>query len=328
MNQENNQELYYEFMENVSKGVLEKLGGEYQTRIITNTRNNGVQRHGIAIRRQEEMIAPTIYLEDFYKEFNDALPMEKIVAEVLEIYFENSVPEEKTDIGQIVFGPEQIKKNLIFRIVNYPKNAKILQDMPHIPFLNLAVVFQVLVYQKEDGIGTVTFTGQYHELCKRENGGKALFGTLEELFLCARENTARLFPERLYDMEEIMNGLLHGKKASPLCLEERATQKEEMELFVLTNETGISGAGCLLYPHMIKRLKEYLGGDFYILPSSIHEVILLPIRKAVCEEELNDMIKEINLTQVPEEEILSDHAYHSQYFLEVIEALSRDGHRI
>ena len=65
----------------------------------------------------------------------------------------------------------------------------------------------------------------------------------------------------------------------------------------------------MFYPHVLEMIGEILKEDFYILPSSIHEVIILPKSKGIAKEELDAMIQDINHTQVDTEEVLSDHSY-------------------
>ena len=65
----------------------------------------------------------------------------------------------------------------------------------------------------------------------------------------------------------------------------------------------------MFYPHVLEMIGEILKEDFYILPSSIHEMIILPKSREIAKEELDAMIQDINHTQVDTEEVLSDHAY-------------------
>ena len=84
----------------------------------------------------------------------------------------------------------------------------------------------------------------------------------------------------------------------------------ENRMFVLSNQYRHFGAACILYNRVLEDIGNQLNENFYILPSSIHEVIILPEGFSPCEEDLNEMIIDINQTQVSEEEILSNHAYY------------------
>ena len=77
---------------------------------------------------------------------------------------------------------------------------------------------------------------------------------------------------------------------------------------ILTNTNRTNGAGVILYPNVLKEFAEEMGHDFYIIPSSIHETILLPMLGDDWEA-LSQMVKEVNATQLAPEEVLSDHVY-------------------
>ncbi len=92
--------------------------------------------------------------------------------------------------------------------------------------------------------------------------------------------------------------------------------QQEVKMYVLSNANSVNGASCLLYENVIRNFAEKIKSDLIIIPSSIHEVILLPFYKDMKEEELNDMVKDVNASQVPIDEILSEHIYY--YFREVM----------
>ena len=80
-------------------------------------------------------------------------------------------------------------------------------------------------------------------------------------------------------------------------------------MYVLSNKSKLNGSGCLFYHNLLHNLCEKLECDLYILPSSIHEVILIPAYDHDSYDELTSMVKEVNSTQLSKEEILSDHVY-------------------
>lgn len=328
-------QTYNDFLSGLSAGLLRELGREYEARAITNTKNNGVLRNGILIQKKEEAVAPAIYLDGFYEEYCSGRGLSDIIRQVLYTYQESAKEGLRHGFENIDLSPEHMKENLVFRIVNYQKNAEMLRGMPHIRFLDLAVFFQILVYRQKDGIGTIRFTEDYfreyaekrqeeavpksplHEMYQQAAAKSPLY----ELYQQAAANTVRLFPARLNVLEELMESFLNGKEAPFLpYMTEHAQPRHR--LYVLSNSAGINGASCLLYPGLLEQLRNFFQSEFYILPSSIHEVILLPVEGSAKQEELNDMVREINLTQVPAEEVLSDRSYCSKEVLEALLALS------
>ena len=81
-------------------------------------------------------------------------------------------------------------------------------------------------------------------------------------------------------------------------------------MFVLTNESNLFGAACIIYPNLLQHYAAEAQTDFYILPSSIHEVILVPTLDCDNYPELSEMVQEVNDTQLQDDEILSIHAYY------------------
>ena len=81
-------------------------------------------------------------------------------------------------------------------------------------------------------------------------------------------------------------------------------------MYVLSNQKRVFGAAGLLYDRVLSDAGVRLEDDFYVLPSSVHEVILVPDHVAGSEKELRIMVHEVNHTQVEPEEILSESVYH------------------
>lgn len=314
---------YNDFFSCLSAGLMRELGSGYETRAITNTRNNGVLRNGILIRRGSDSAAPAIYLDEYYRDFRTGKCLNDIVRQVLYTYLDSSQACWKQAFQDIDFSPRAMKDKLVLRVVNYARNAALLRTMPHIRLFDLAVAFQLMVYRDEEGIGTVKFTDEHFRAFTQAADTTApVFSNRRELYLLALENTQRLFPARLNTLNSVLEALLTQNTANalpgiPFLTAHAAPQAPNGALYVLSNTQGINGSASILYPELISQLTHYFQSDFYILPSSIHELLLLPSSNAVREEELNDMIREINLTQVPEEEILSDHFYYSKDFLQL-----------
>ena len=84
----------------------------------------------------------------------------------------------------------------------------------------------------------------------------------------------------------------------------------KMPMYVLTNQQKLYGAACMLYPGVLKAFSEENGQDFYVLPSSVHEVILIPAEPGTNEALLREIVTEINRTQVAKDEVLADSIYY------------------
>lgn len=116
-------------------------------------------------------------------------------------------------------------------------------------------------------------------------------------------NTSRKLPYTFQTMEEVITELTGG--------EEQEIPGEEGELmYVLTNENKYLGAAALLYPYVLNHIGKVLKNNFYVLPSSIHECILVPDSGQYSRMELMSMVREVNESQVAKEEILSYEVYY------------------
>ena len=130
----------------------------------------------------------------------------------------------------------------------------------------------------------------------------------------AAENTPKLLQPQIHKMEDTIRQLIStgaggDRREYENLLEEMEESAYKVPMYVLTNPKNLYGASCMVYDGVIEMFAEEMGEDLYIWPSSIHEVILVPACKALAALELRSMVQEINSTQIPEEEILSNHVY-------------------
>lgn len=180
-------------------------------------------------------------------------------------------------------------------------NKKKLENMPHIEYLDLAVTCRLLHSADKNGIASADITYEEMEL---------LGVTEEELFAQARENTEKLFPVEFKSLLSTIEAIM-GRKFS---LEEIGIKENmdveagKIDMYVLTNTTGINGAGVILYPDVLKRIAEQLDTDtLYLLPSSVHEFIVLKEYRSI--EDIKLLVKEANHCAVAGMDLLSDHVY-------------------
>lgn len=189
-------------------------------------------------------------------------------------------------------------KNLItMKVINYKENRAMLMDTPHKRVDDLAVIYQIDLPVDKESTGTIRIT----------DAEKERFGvSTEQLHELAMTNTRRLYPPVLSTMEAVM-----FKNAENL-LENPMEAKSDM-LYILTNTRGAQGATSILYPDVLEQAKQIIGSDFYVLPSSIHEMILVSKEHGMPPKELGEMVREVNANQVRRDEKLSDHVYEIDF---------------
>ena len=85
------------------------------------------------------------------------------------------------------------------------------------------------------------------------------------------------------------------------------------KMYVLTNSSTMFGATKICDKFALRNIASVIGDDFLIIPSSIHEVIVLPYDKTMDPGDIDAMIREVNETQVSEQDRLSDHVYYCDH---------------
>lgn len=305
---------YEDFLVSMKQEIMTYLGEEYQIELKHVMKNNGVILDGLFIRMHDQAVSPSIYLNPYYEQYNEGRDFQEIVEEVIGIY--DASREESIQIGlNFKYEFEQMKSSITYRLVNYEKNQHQLEKVPYLRLLDLAITFHCIVRSDENGIGTVRITQEHQQNWKVSS---------EELWKLACENTERLFPAVIRPMEEIVFDLVSQNPIDEENTMEDLVSNHNSNMYVLTNSKGINGATCLLYQGVLEQFEAKLGCDFYILPSSIHELILVPQVKNEAMDFMNakarleEMVQEINETQVAMEEVLSNTVYEYSMIKELL----------
>ena len=299
---------YTEFVNAVKEKLTQELKGGVRVNVYTTTKNNATERTGLILETPGVNISPTIYLEEFFELYEKGKQMDWIIEDLVELYEE--IRQEKSWDYERMLSFEGVKDRIIFRLINTEKNKDLLLDVPHKKFLDLSLVFAVLVEADNDGTAVMLIKDLHMRQWKV---------TKEQLWNAAKENTKRLLPAECFGMNfavcELLSRSTPGEHDRENLLRRTWHIHEELELpekdkmYVLSNKLKNYGAACIAYPYILDMLAGVLKENFYVLPSSVHEVIIVPESSRIRQSELERMVREINETQVPEEEILSNHAY-------------------
>lgn len=282
---------YQQFVIVVKNEVTQHLGDGMSLHIHTALKNNGVERVGLTITDKHINISPTIYLEEYFKQFETGISIQDIVKNLIEVYHE--VKFEHTWQVNTVKDFEIMRSKIVYKLIHAKKNETLLQNMPYIAYLDFAIVFYILFEVDESGTATIPIT---HELIQLWD--VSLDVIQQNAFL----NAPRLLPASFKPMQIVINELIGTN-----CIEEECT---ENLMFVLTNSLRTFGAACILYDGMLEKISEEIGESYYVLPSSIHEMIIVPESNSPSRAHLDEMITEVNQTQVDEEELLSECVYY------------------
>lgn len=174
--------------------------------------------------------------------------------------------------------------------MNAEKNQELLGQVPHERYLDLAIVF---FYMEDEGECR-------QKVCLFDNQQMEQYGIAPgQLRQWAMVNTPRMLPVSFHSMEDVLREFHLWEQVGGPAL----------PMYVLTNVKMFLGAACIFYPEVLGSIGKAVQMDFYILPSSIHECIILPAIGGYSREELEEIVRQVNEAQVPEQEILSDHVY-------------------
>lgn len=240
---------------------------------------------GLSVRRPDDCLVPTINLDSALCEITDEAGLKKVMKDIVMNLLESKGPDFDLDILKDY---ALAKDNLFMKLVNADENLETLSTIPHFVIEDLAITFHVMLKNNSDQVTSTTV----------QNGMLPLWGIDKDtLVKDALLNSMSTMPAKICPLSEML-GLMGAMMAG------------DSPLVIVTNECTMHGAAALFYPGVLDRLVEKMHGNFYILPSSIHEVLVLP--EGECEvpvSELKAMVTEINATQVDPEEQLSDSIY-------------------
>lgn len=287
---------YRKFLENVRKEVESRYDSNVSVTLNHVMKNNGTELDGITIMEKDKNIAPTIYINSFYDRYREGVSLKAVVSEIIRIYNQN---KNSININADYFeNYENVRKTIVYKLVNYQKNKKLLEDVPYKRVLDLAVVFYCLIEQRKGVSATALIHNEHLRIWNV---------TEDEIYNDALKNTPVLLAGSIVPMSKILSEIAGTAQADN---DEKVCEYTgEDILYVLTNSSRVNGAACILYDNLLKKFANDVHSDLYILPSSVHEVIIVPKKNAFDKSELADMVREVNEQGVSQDEILSDNVY-------------------
>lgn len=286
------------FCEEVAGCIKEALDKDAKIEVHKIYKNNDVCLHSIAISYGDQQCVPNIYMDEYFRKYE--MGIMSLGQTACEVMKERDILGLQTiePVGEMTW--ESVKDKVFCRLVNREWNQKKLKDMPYMEYLDLAVTCRLLHSADKNGMASADIT--YKEL--------ELFGvTKEELFKQAGENTEKLFPVKFKSLVSTIEAML-GKKFSleAMGIKNMDMEAEGIDMYVLTNRTGINGAGVILYPNVLKETAEQLNTDtLYLLPSSVHEFMVMKECKSVAD--MKELVAEANHCVVAGMDLLSDNVY-------------------
>lgn len=283
---------YIEFLEAVETGLRTRLGETIQIDAQELLKNN-VRREVMVIRVGQERATPCIPIESLYAMYQLGEPLEEIIDKVVAIVQDNSNIKE-IEINRIQEW-DYVKELVEARIIGTENNKEFLADLPHREFLDCSIIYYLNVNS--------WVVGEYQASMKITNQNMNMWGvTEEELDQCARANYLKK-EIRFQSMQEVLAELL-GNEA------EAGLEDGNKPMYVLSNKERQYGAVVVRDEETLQSVYKKLKGDYYILPSSVHELILVPSIIEMDAKELKEMVVSINDADVSADEVLSNSVYY------------------
>ncbi len=286
---------YAEFKDNIRENIRDYLGPQYQdatVEIRTQVKNNDITLDGLAITRPDSIgkPVPQLYLNDFYKEASAfGHSMEDVLEKIANAHMSHD--NLNLDMTRIT-DYSKAKDKIVPRLVNEDMNVEYLGDKPHQYVADLAVMYSI----KLNNEMSVPVTDSLM---------KSWGITHEELHNTAVENLNTAVEPMFRGITGVLIDI--GSELSDGMKEELRNSPDFM--YVLGSGIGETyGAAQLLNSDIMDKVCDMFPDGFYIIPSSIHEALIVP-HSQIAVESLEAMIRDVNATQLAPNEILSDHAY-------------------
>lgn len=288
-----NQQYFNDFYSELEK-AMEPSGGKLKKIDMPN--NNGF-RKGIMIKFDNISLAPTVYPDFYYQDWKDGKPVSSIVSGIRSELMRTASGLTHFNIGGM--DRNSAVTHLYAGIVSYESNKEWLKEIPHERVEDLAVFAK----WRFDGVG--------QDIVASVKITESLLAhlqlTKEEALNIAKANTGRNV--KLESLDVIMAEMLMEKGMDKELAESVSMMYQAAPFQVLTNENGIDGAAAIACPEVLKIVLKQMGEEFYILPSSINEVLILPKSLTDDAEGLKEMVSSINESEVEPKDRLSDNVY-------------------
>lgn len=276
-----------EFNYYVEQHIKEFLPENVSVSLCSTNKINDTVCHGLRFFEEGKNVSPVIYLEKPWQDYQNGRTMEAILDELSQ-YHDAKLPLPEADLRMEY---ENAKDRITFFVVNKGENRQNLRNLLHRD-IGCGFVEVCAVHYKDENeemISNVMITRSIAQT----------WGIDEtEIWKAAEQNT----PEHLPVILQSLQSAMFGKPEDEFQNENLGNEIA----YVLTNTEKYRGAAVLFYPGMQQRIAEYFGKNYYVLPSSIHELLIIPEREKMQPEEMERNVKEINASAVRKEDFLSD----------------------
>ena len=292
---------YEEFKENLANDVKEQMESKFGSEVTVETRTVEKMNEtydALTVKPEDSIIGVNLNITNLYKEYEDGKDFDSLVNGAAEVA-ENALSNKPDFNLDAISNYGMMKDKLAIEVVSAERNKGMLETVPHKEIEDMAVVYRFIVGENGPaGVGSILVTNQM-----LDNYGVSA----DQLHQDAIRNAPEIRPLVIEGMAEVLAKQMGIEDLEMLGFN---IPPEQEQMFVASVEGNIHGAGVLAYQDFMDQAAERAGGSFFILPSSIHEVLIIPDNGKFDTASLEQMVREVNATTVDLADQLTDNVYH------------------
>ena len=284
-----------EFTEDIKEKLYEMGYGDVDIK-INNIKKVNRDYEAMNVVPEGGVMGVSFNLEEIFTKFEQSGDYDSVLKNTTSFVANGIDSAPKTDIDNLL-NYEEMKNKLSIEVISAEANKELLLNIPHDRIEDLAAVYRFVLKSESTGKASILVSNEMMQ---------KMGITHEQLKNDALYNAPIIRPAVIKGMNEVIKELM-GKEAYELA---NGTGNVEESVYVATVPDKDSGAGVLSYQNFMDQAAERVGGDFFILPSSIHEILIVKDDGEMKAELLRNMVQQINRTELMPEDKLSDNVYH------------------
>lgn len=264
---------YSEFRDRAFKEIMGYMPEEYagyDVKLERVTKINHTKECFYIRPDDKTSVVPNLYVDDLYNAYLKGKSFEETMRMAVQYYIDGLKMGKEFAVGM---NDAIHEGNIVFQLINSNRNFGMLKDKPHRKWLNLTIIYRAVITTQGEGFYSTVITNDI----ARSNGWDE-----EDLYRMAMKNAPMLLP---LDMLDVTDSFL-----------------------ILTNEYRTMGAATVLYENILEELADDYDDNLYLIPSSIHEMLVLPAGEHDSQG-LKNILMECNRNVLDVHEILSDTVY-------------------
>lgn len=269
-------------------------------------KHNDQHKLGIEFTFADSNFSPVIYPDTLFEDYHAGKPLEEIL-QALSLTVEKSLPEvpgvTKETVTQALSDYESARHHLSIRLCDPDLNQELLENAIHSKISDFEAIYQLKFAMPDESVGYSTITP-----AMLDSWGVSMETLQKDAATCTWAEYPIFSP-----MGDTLSYLSFGHPLPNLLETGEPIQMSDdmLPVFVLSNDQAMQGASLITLPDLLDQIGDIIQDDFYILPSSLHEVLIVPQHfNSVDLDALSEMVQSVNESQVAAEDLLSDKVQH------------------